>query len=167
MPNRPAGEADLVPTDEAVGGAYEHDFYTWTFEQARLVREGRWTAIDRENVAEEIESLGREQFDKLESALRVLLMHMLKWDQQPERRSRSLTLSIKIRRIDLEDVLEDNFGLKARMGEAIEHAYRLARLDAAIETELDENEFPVECPYSWDAIVGRDFLPVTVPTEHL
>ena len=56
--------------------AYERDFYSWLMEQARLIREGRWSAIDRDNLAEEIESLGREQFNKLESALRVLLLHL-------------------------------------------------------------------------------------------
>jgi hypothetical protein len=52
------------------------------------VREGRWDAVDRANVAEEIESFG-EQFNKLESAQRVLMLHMLKWDHQPALRSRS------------------------------------------------------------------------------
>jgi len=85
MPNRPTGEADLVPTDEAAGAGYDQDFYTWTLDQARLIREGRWAAIDRENVAEEIESLGKEQFAKLRSAVRVLLLHMLKWDHQPDK----------------------------------------------------------------------------------
>ena len=157
MPNRPAGEADLVPTEEVVGAAYEQDFYTWTLDQARLVREGRWAAIDRENVAEEIESLGREQFDKLESALRVLLMHMLKWDHQPERRSRSWQLSIKAQRVRIDRLLQINPGLKPRVPEAVTHGYELARIEAAQETGLQEGEFPQQCPYSWGDIVGRDF----------
>jgi hypothetical protein len=157
MPNRPAGEIDLVPADQPAGAEYERDFYSWTFEQARLVREGRWEGVDRENVAEEIESLGREQFAKLRSAIRVLLQHILKWDHQPERRGRSWALSIKSQRLDLEDVLEGNPGLKPRIAEAIEKAYRQARLDAARETGLDENAFPAQCPYAWDDIVGRDF----------
>jgi hypothetical protein len=157
MPNRPAGEIDLVPADQPAGAEYERDFYSWTLEQARLVREGRWEGVDRENVAEEIESLGREQFAKLRSAIRVLLQHILKWDHQPERRGRSWALSIKSQRLDLEDVLEGNPGLKPRIAEAIEKAYRQARLDAARETGLDENAFPAQCPYAWDDIVGRDF----------
>src|SRR5215210_3468992 len=96
MPIRsPDTQAELVPRGEPMHTAYEQDFYTWSLEQARLVRDGRWDVVDRENVAEEIESLGREQFAKPESALRVLLTHMLKWDRQPERRSRSWILSIK------------------------------------------------------------------------
>ena len=66
-------------TLEKESAGYDSDFYSWSQEQGRLVREGRWGEVDRENVAEEIESLGREQFNKLESAFRVLLLlHMLK-----------------------------------------------------------------------------------------
>jgi hypothetical protein len=158
MPTRTAPEAELVPAPEGAGTSYDRDFYSWSLEQARLVREGRWGAIDRENVAEEIESLGREQFNKLESALRVLLLHMLKWDHQPELRSRSWTLSIKAQRIELEQVLDDNPGLRPRIGEAIARGYRRARVEAARETGLDEERFPAQCPYSWAEIVSREFL---------
>jgi Domain of unknown function DUF29 len=158
MPNRPAGEADLVPTDDVGGAAYERDFYTWTIDQARLIREGRWVALDRENLAEEIESLGREQFERLESALRVLLMHMLKWDHQPERRGRSWQLSIKAQRVRVDRLLETNPGLKPRVSEAVTHGYRLARIEAAQETGLEEEKFPPQCPYSWNDIVSRDFV---------
>ncbi|HEY3836113.1 MAG TPA: DUF29 domain-containing protein, partial [Bryobacteraceae bacterium] len=73
-------EANLAPGDEPVRAEYERDFYSWSLEQARLLRDGRTEALDRDNLAEEIESLGREQFNKLVSALRVAMMHMLKWD---------------------------------------------------------------------------------------
>ena len=158
MPTRTAPEAELVPAAEAAGTSYDRDFYSWSLEQARLVREGGWGAIDRENVAEEIESLSREQFNKLESALRVLLLHMLKWDHQPELRSRSWTLSIKAQRIELEHVLDDNPGLRPRIGEAIARGYRRARVEAARETGLDEERFPAQSPYSWADIVSREFL---------
>ena len=61
--------ADLAPGDEPVRAEYGHDFYFWLMEQARHLREGRFDALDRSNLAEEIESLGREQFNKLVSAL--------------------------------------------------------------------------------------------------
>jgi hypothetical protein len=128
-------------------------------EQARLVRQGRWDAVDRENVAEEIESLGREQFNKLESALRVLMLHMLKWDHQPTLRSRSWALSIKAQRAELDDIIADNAGLKPRIGEAIARGYRKASIAAARETGLDEERFSKTCPYSWDDIVSRVFSP--------
>jgi hypothetical protein len=136
---------------------YMRDFYSWLMEQARLVREGRWEAIDRENLAEEIESLGREQFNKLESALRVLLTHILKWDHQPARRSRSWALSIDAQRIEVEDVLSDNPGLKPRIAEAIARGYRRARIEAAKETGLETSAFPETCRYSFDDLMSREF----------
>lgn len=157
MPTRTVPEVELVPAPDAARHPYDRDFYSWSLEQARLVREGRWSAVDRENVAEEIESLGREQFNKLESAIRVLLMHMLKWDHQPELRSRSWMLSIKEQRAELGDVLGDNPGLRPRIAEATARAYRKARIQAARETGLDEEQFPAQCPYSWDDIVARAF----------
>src|SRR5947199_9080102 len=105
MTTRTAPEAELAPAADAAAASYDRDFYSWSLEQARLVREGRWDAVDRDNVAEEIESLGREQFDKLASALRVLMLHMLNLDHQPALRSRSWRLSIKAQRADLNDVL--------------------------------------------------------------
>src|SRR5450759_365596 len=117
----------LAPADAPLRAEYQRDFYSWLLEQARHVREGRWDAVDRENVAEEIESLGREQFNRLESALRVLLLHILKWDHQPPMRSRSLVLSIDAQREEVKDVLSDNPGLKPRIAEALARGYRKAR----------------------------------------
>ena len=147
----------MAPADEPVGGGYERDFYSWSLEQARLIRAGQLDAIDRENVAEEIESLGREQFNKLESALRVLLIHFLKSNHQPNLRSRSWILSIAAQRAEIDDVVGDNPGLKPRIDEAIARAYRKARIGAARETELELDAFPRQCPYGWDEIVSREF----------
>jgi hypothetical protein len=160
MTGRPTDNGNhvgLAPPDEPVRAEYERDFYSWLMEQARLVREGRWDLVDREHVAEEIESLGREQFNKLESALRVLLMHILKWDHQPQHRSRSWMLTIKDQRAAVEDVLGDNPGLKSRLDEAMQRAYRRARILAARETGLPEEEFPENCPYRYDEAMMRAF----------
>jgi hypothetical protein len=158
MPTRPAiDEADLVPAADPARTDYDRDFYSWSLEQARLIRQEQWHAVDRENVAEEIESLGREQFNKLESALRVLMMHILKWDHQPEKRSRSWATSIKDQRVAFQDVLDDNPALKSRLDEAIMRAYRRARLQASLETGLAEDVFPERCPYRLDDLTTRVF----------
>jgi Domain of unknown function DUF29 len=156
-PRSKDNDVGLAPTDEPVRAEYERDFYSWLMEQARHVREGRWAALDRDNLAEEIESLGREQFNKLESALRVLMLHMLKWDHQPSKRSRSWWATISEQRLRLGDVLADNPGLRPRIDEAITRAYRRARLRAIKETDLDAENFPEKCSYSWNDIVARDF----------
>ena len=151
---RPAAGSAALEKERA---GYDSDFYSWSQEQGRLVREGRWSEVDRENVAEEIESLGREQFNKLESALRVLMMHMLKWDHQPERRSRNWALTIQAQRLELDDVLSDNPGLRPRLTEAITRGYRKGRIEAAKETGLDLKAFPASCPYSFEDITSRPF----------
>ncbi len=156
MVNRTRNDETALAPPEPVGAAYERDFYTWSQEQARLLRAGLWNAVDRENVAEEIESLGREQFNKLESALRVLLLHLLKWDHQPSKRTRSWALSVKDQRVAFDHVLADNPGLKSRLDEALARAYRRARIQAAAETGLPEEAFPESCPYGLDEIATRE-----------
>jgi hypothetical protein len=160
MAGRPTEDVVGPPPapDKPAGADYDNDFYSWSLDQARLLREGQWEQIDRENIAEEIESLGREQFNKLESAFRVLLMHMLKWDHQPKRRSRSWIISIKEQRLEINDILKDNPGLRPRTSEAIERAYRKAILAAAKETKLDEAVFHENLVYGFDDIMTREFV---------
>ncbi len=100
MPTRTVPEAELVPAPDAAGHSYDRDFYSWSLEQARLVREGHWNALDRENVAEEIESLGTRAIQQVWKARSAcLLVHMLKWDHQPRAADpRSWTLSIEEQR---------------------------------------------------------------------
>jgi hypothetical protein len=158
MPRRTNNDqVNLAPAQQPGRADYDRDLYSWSLEQARLIREGRWDGIDRENVAEEIASLGREQFNKLESALRILMLHVLKWDYQPAMRSRSWVLSIETQRLEIEDVVNDNPGLKPRIAEAIARAYRKARLEAARETGLERDAFPADCPYELADLTGRSF----------
>lgn len=151
------------PADGRV--SYDRDFYSWALEQARLIRDGRLDAIDRENVAEEIESLGREQFNKLGALFACFSSMMLKWDFRPERRSRSWALSIETQRVEVEDVLGDNPGLKPRVPEAIARAYRKARLEAARETDMAPDRLPSHCPYGPDEITTRPFEIVATPSR--
>jgi hypothetical protein len=156
MASRIKDNVGLAPPEHPAAASYERDFYAWLMEQARHVRDGRWSAVDRENLAEEIESTGREQFNKLESALRVLVLHLLKWDHQPTKRSRGWALSIRTQRLEIEDVLSDNPSLKPRIAEAIARGYRKARIEAAKEIGLEEDVFPASCPYDWNEVMGRE-----------
>lgn len=134
---------------------YDRDLYSWAVEQAALLRAGRVTEADALNIAEELDDVGNEQYDKLESALRIILLHLLKWDHQPERRSRSWQLSISVQRRHVSKVLRKNPGLTSLADEAVTEAYDVARLEAAAQTLRDDDAFPRECPYSWDEIMER------------
>jgi hypothetical protein len=139
------------------GSLHERDLCAWIAEQVALLKAGRTDALDLANIAEELSDLGSEQYDKLESALEVLLMHMLKWDHQPERRSRSWLLTISEQRKRTLKQLRKNPSLKPRIGEAVADAYDLARIRAARDTDLEPDFFPAECPYTWSDILEREF----------
>ncbi len=140
---------------QAASPDYWQDPYGWAMHQAALIRAGRLAEIDLENVAEEIESLGRSEFRSLKSNLAQILLHMLKWDYQPERRSRSWVISINKHRRAYQSDLDDNPSLKPRRAEALSEAYKDARGDAADETHLPLKTFPADCPYDWAAILDQ------------
>jgi hypothetical protein len=136
---------------------YERDLSGWTNEQVTLLRAGRFDQIDAENIAEELQDVGGREYDKLESALEVLLMHMLKWDHQPERRGASWQITIAEQRERIAIQLRKNPGLKRQIEEAVQDGFRIGRLRAARETGLKPSIFPKRCPYDWTTIMNRDF----------
>ena len=138
---------------------YEEDFYAWTVEQARLLRSGELSSIDVANIAEEIESLGRSDQRELESRLTVLLTHLLKWRIQSKMRSSSWSGTIAEQRRRIAKLLRESPSLSPFVSEVLVEAYSDAREAASNEAGLPETEFPVECPFSPDEILSRDFLP--------
>jgi hypothetical protein len=97
----------------------EADLYSWARHQAELLRAGRLSEIDAAAIAEEIDDVGEEQYDKLESAFRALMLHLLKRDHQPSMRSRSWTLTMREQRRRVERRLRKNPGLKSQVDEAL------------------------------------------------
>ncbi len=144
------------PKPPPARATYEEDAYTWALEQAALLRAGRFDAIDVENVAEEIETVGRSEFARLRSSYRVILLHLLKWDHQPARRRRSWVSSILTHRLDAAETLAENPGLKTRVPEALASAYARARIEATAETGLPESTFPAALPYDLDTVMTRE-----------
>ena len=138
--------------------AKESDLYSWARRQAELLRAGRLTEIDAAAIAEEIDDVGEEQYDKLEGALRVLMLHLLKWDHQPSMRSRSWTLTVREQRRRAERQLRKNPGLKPQVDEALEAAYEDARLEAANETGLSLSVFPIRRPFEYAEIMERSIV---------
>ena len=138
---------------------YDRDFYEWTVVQARALRDVRPTELDWENLAEEIESLGRSARSELRSRMTVLLQHLLKWEYQPEARSNSWAASILEQRQRIADAIEESPSLRSYPALVVEKEYRIARLRAAGDTDLPVELFPADCPYSSADILREDFLP--------
>jgi len=138
---------------------YETDFYAWAQSQAQLLRERRWSELDLENVAEEIETLGRSEKREIRSRLVVILSHLLKWKYQPGLRGASWRGTIVEQRLELRDVLEDNPSLGRYPADVFAKQYLSARLKASNETGIAFDLLPAECPFTLDQVLDIDFLP--------
>jgi len=138
---------------------YEEDFALWSAEQATLIRAGKFDRIDLENVAEEIESLGKSDKRQIRSRLQVLMLHLLKWERQPAERSRSWSSSIRDQRQAILDLVDDSPSLRSYPGQVFEREYPRARDRASEETTIYLNLFPETCPYTIDQILDPTFLP--------
>lgn len=134
---------------------YESDFYRWTQQQADLLRKGAWSAMDVEHLIEEIESMGRSQRDAIRSHLVIVIMHLLKWIYQPERRGNSWHDSIVNGRIQMDDLLENNPSLKPQLQSLVEKAYGKAKRYASQETQLSLATFPEDCPLTIGQITSN------------
>ncbi len=138
---------------------YENDYFKWLVNQVDLLRSGKTHELDLANLAEEIEDLGKSERRALESDLIVLLMHLLKWQYQPNRRGNSWKYSILEHRDRLEERFTESPSLKPYLQEVFEKCYRKARILAAKETELDLMTFPEDSPFTLDEVMDEEFLP--------
>ncbi|MGD0108784.1 MAG: DUF29 domain-containing protein [Rhodopila sp.] len=138
---------------------HDQDFFAWANEQAALLRAGRLSEADIEHIAEEIESMGKTEKRELVSRLTILLLHLLKWQFQPNLRGISWRISIENARDEIVDHLGDNPSLKSQLDASIIAAYRRARRQATAETGLADPVFPPSCPWSFDLAMDADFWP--------
>jgi hypothetical protein len=151
-----AGEKTAAPVAKGA------DLYSWAVRHAAFLRAGRLAEIDAAAIAEEIDDVGEEEYHRLESALRILMLHLLKWDHQSERGSRSLTLSILELRRHAQRQLRRSPGLKSQLDDALTAAYEDVRLEAARETGLPVSAFPPTRPFWYSEIMER---PVVWPGD--
>jgi hypothetical protein len=138
---------------------YERDFYTWALTQVQALRHGLVKELDLNNLAEEVEDMARSEVRELDSRLQVLLAHLLKWAYEPEGRSKSWRLTVKEQRLQVRKLLRHSPGLRPKIAEIFRDAYEGARLQAAKETPRDENDFPAECPWTFEHCIEEGFLP--------
>ncbi len=138
---------------------YETDYYAWSNQQAALLRAGQLSDADIENIAEEIESMGKGEKRELVSRLRVLLTHLLKWQFQPKRRGASWESTVITQRDDIIWHLEDNPSLTSQLPENIARAYKGAIGDATKQTRLSPKNFPKLCPWSFEQMIDPNFWP--------
>ena len=139
---------------------YEEDFVLWLEHQTDLLRQGRLNELDLENLAEEVESIGQSDKREVRSRLIVLLAHLLKYQFQAKRRSRSWIATIGEQRRQLGLVFEDSPSLlKSYAPQVFEDSYEYAKRKARDETGLSLTAFPEASPYTLTETLNEDFFP--------
>ncbi|RJF66287.1 DUF29 domain-containing protein [Rhodopseudomonas palustris] len=147
--------ADTLHNTEPGCRSYETDYYGWIQDQIALLKAGRLSEIDVQNIAEEIKGVGTRQYDRLENAARALIYNLLKWDLQPDRRSQSMVFSIDAHRDRIARLLDRNPSLAVRAPEALAEGYHYAIYDMIRDSDLPDSAFAPDCPYDWETIRSR------------
>jgi hypothetical protein len=138
---------------------YEQDFYAWTVEQAKLLRNGELTQLDIANIAEEIESLGRRDRRELIDRIEKLLVDLLRWRLETGARSGNWRAEILQQRFEIDQVIEDSPSLRKFAAGRLDRAYAHARQRVIETLGLLQPDFPLNCPFSLDQVLAEDFLP--------
>lgn len=177
--NRTAGQANpqsrVSSADDAIAMAddvtrgeiaddkrslYERDYYTWALQQARALKEHRLEDLDWENLSDEVEGLAKTERRELRSRIKVLLIHLIKWQFQPQRRTRSWKTTIDVQRLEIQEHLDENLGLKPSVPEILAQAYRTARLDVSGRfLRRSDPQPPVASPWTVEQVMDQQFLP--------
>jgi len=138
---------------------YHQDFYLWIQATSKLLQAGKFSQLDLENLIEEIKAMGRREKRELRSRLIILLMHLLKWQYQPQKRTESWLNTINEQRISLEELFEDSPSLKPLLADIFDQCYQKARLKAVTETGLDITSFPDASPWNESETLDFEYLP--------
>jgi hypothetical protein len=152
-------QSQLDKKEAVTGGLYDEDFFEWTRRSAELLRAGRFEQADVEHIAEEIEDMGKQDLKELNSRVQVLVAHLLKWQLQPAKRSRSWTSTIVTQRIEIDADLKQSPSLKRKVRSGLPDNYEKAVERAIADTGLALGLFPAECPFTVEQILDREFLP--------
>ena len=138
---------------------YERDFYQWALHNAELLKQGKLTEADIDNIAEEIEDMGKNNKRELASRLSVLIMHLLKWQYQPHKRSKSWKITINTQRTEIDRLIEGSPSLKYNIELIIENEYKRAKILFEDEISISQKLLPQICPYVFEQLSDYDFLP--------
>jgi Domain of unknown function DUF29 len=141
--------------------SYETDIVAWANEQAALLRGGHLSALDIEHIAEEIEDVGKSEQRELANRMAVLLMHLLKWQFQPAKRSKSWEFTLRTQRKEVAYVLAEAPSLKGKFNDEkwLDVVWSKAVGKAETETGLDIEAFPESCPWTIAEVLAEGWHP--------
>ena len=141
---------------------YDKDFYRWALQNAHFLRQGgleNTAKIDKINIAVRLEQMAMSEKRLLVTRLSDLLVSLLRWQVQTLMQSEIFKLEIEIQRDEVDEVLQDNPSLMDLIDGILRHSYRRAYLAAIVIRGFGEQDYPEECPYSFEQIMDNDFFP--------
>ncbi|MBD2412635.1 hypothetical protein FACHB389_11165 [Nostoc calcicola FACHB-389] len=138
---------------------YDRDYLQWIETTLEKLQSQDYADVDWENLIEEIADMGRSERGSLKSNLIVILVHLLKWQFQPDNRSGSWEGSIIEHRRRVKEALDDSPSLKSYLESIFVECYTQAVKQAKAETGLSVESFPVNCPYQLPEVTNDEFLP--------
>jgi hypothetical protein len=138
---------------------YKTDFYVWTQEQARLLRERRFDDLDLDNLVDEVQSVGSLEKREIRERLRALLSQLLKWKFQPGLRGGGWRTSIWEQRYNITEIIRGSPSLRSYVPQVMHLAYVGATLAASQDTGLAIGIFPSECPFEANEVLDLEFFP--------
>ncbi len=133
---------------------YEQDETAWLEVMAALAADGRYAEMDYLHLSEYLVDMAKRDRREVFSRLVVLLSHLLKWEHQPEHRSGSWRGTIREQRRELRQLVESGT-LRNHAEAVLADAYAEARRQAADETELSLDVFPVEDARGLDELLAE------------
>jgi hypothetical protein len=113
--------------------------------------------MDFRHLSEYLADMAKRDRREVFSRLVVLLSHLLKWEHQPERRSGAWRGTIREQRRELRQLVESGT-LRNHAIAVLADAYAEARRQAADETDLSLDVFPVQAPENFDELLAEPQL---------
>ena len=141
---------------------YDGDIVAWANEQAQLLRAGLFSQLDIQHIAEEIEDVGKSEKRELASRMAVLLAHLLKFQHQPERQSKSWQRTIKEQRNAIAICIKKTPSLKAELTDTDWWSGVWSDTVAKASEGTGLDDFPESCPWPIETILDAAWLPSPV-----
>ena len=148
-----------IPSPVVAAPGYEDDLVAWMENQIGLLRAHKFESLDLENLLEELEGMVRHERRGLRSRVELVLVHLLKHQFQPPRRSRSWLLTLNEQRNKIADRIEDSPSLRRELQGYMDSRYSRAVEAASLQTGLPASDFPTTCPYTVEQLLDKGFLP--------
>ncbi|MGD1903177.1 MAG: DUF29 domain-containing protein [Geitlerinemataceae cyanobacterium] len=152
----------MTLAQERLALLYERDRARWLEATLQRLRDRDYDNIDWDNLLEELDDMARSDRRAIKNNTVVILVHLLKWQYQPEMRTGSWAGSITEHRTRILALLDDSPSLRNALPDAVEWAYPRAKRQASDETGLRPDRFPETCSYKPEDVYDDDFWPDAV-----